>query len=118
MIHRQEKTLRKHIHLKELAHLAHEVLLSRDIFDPLAMVCTRRRPQRHLVELASQVHKRDQETAFPPPSDLAGRIGGYGYAWRSPLGLEQLWRGREETTGSIQVSSIAMRSSSSGIGCE
>ena len=53
MVHRLEKAFGEHVHLEELAPLAHEVLLARDVFDPLAVVCVRCRPERHLVEFPS-----------------------------------------------------------------
>jgi hypothetical protein len=49
----------EYVHLKELAPFAHEVLLAGDLFEPLAVVCVRCRPERHLVEFPSQVHKRE-----------------------------------------------------------
>jgi len=63
-VHVLEEAFREYVHLEELAPLAHDILLARDIFDPLAMVCVRCRPEGHLVELASQVHKCDRETGF------------------------------------------------------
>jgi hypothetical protein len=60
--HRLENPFREHA--RELAPLANEVLLLRDIFGPLTVVRIRRRPERRLVELASEVHERDREARF------------------------------------------------------
>ena len=63
-VHGLEKALREHIHLKELAPLPHQVLLPRNILDPFAVVRMCCRPERHLVELPSQVHECDREACF------------------------------------------------------
>jgi hypothetical protein len=39
-------------------------MLPRHIFYPLAVVRKRRYPERHLVELASEVYERDREACF------------------------------------------------------
>ena len=61
-VHRLEKAFRKHVHLEELAPLPYQVLLPRNILNPVVRMS--RRPQRHLVKLASEVHKCDRETCF------------------------------------------------------
>ena len=61
-IHRLEEALRQLIHLEEVAPIAHEILLACDTFNPFAVVRVRRRPKRHLVKLASQVHERYGKT--------------------------------------------------------
>lgn len=62
VIRRLEKALRELVHLEELAPIAHEILLTGDALNPLAVVRVRCRPERHLVILASQVHERYRET--------------------------------------------------------
>jgi hypothetical protein len=90
--------------IKELAPLAHEVLLACDLFDPLAVVCVRCRPERHLVEFPSQVHKRDREAL--PHLEFDREEGGYGCA-RSTVRVRvvALWaRGDDGTHASFVCS--------------
>src|SRR5258708_7546057 len=65
VVHRLEKALQELIHLEKLAPIAHEILLASDALNPLAVVRVRRCPERHLVELASQMHKRYRKTRLP-----------------------------------------------------
>src|SRR5258707_13830976 len=74
-IHGLEKAFGEHVHLEKLAPLAHEILLARDVFDPFAMIYVCCRPEGHLVELASQVHKRDRETGFASTLELDWEYG-------------------------------------------
>jgi len=64
VIHCLEETFRECVHLEEMAPITHEILLVGDVFNPLAVVRVRCRPKRHLVGLASQVHKRYRETGL------------------------------------------------------
>jgi hypothetical protein len=60
-----------------------------------------------------------EKPVLPPlPSNLTGKIGRYGWALRSPFGLDLLRRGRD-TMGRMPVSYVAMMcGSSSGISYE
>ena len=62
LIRRLEETLREFIHLEEQAPFTHEILLACDVLNPLAVVRVRGRPERHLVEPASQIRKRYRKT--------------------------------------------------------
>ncbi len=64
VIHCLEETFRERVHLEEMAPITHEILLVGDVFNPLAVVRVRCRPKRHLVGLASQVHKRYRKTGL------------------------------------------------------
>ena len=110
-VHRLEKALRKHIQLEEQTPLPHQVLLPRNILNPLAVVRMHRRPQRRLVELACEVHNCNREACFAAAAtfdfdwEVAGTVvrGGRRSGW-SCCGA---------TMGRMSVSSVVMMSSSS-----
>ena len=80
MIHRLEKAFGEHLRLEELAPFTHEVLLARDVLDPLAVIRVCCCPECHVVILTSQVDKRDPKSSLARALQLDRE---HGWVWLS-----------------------------------
>ena len=112
-VHRLEKALRKHIHLEEQTPLPHQVLLPRNILNPLAVVRIRRCPQRRLVELASEVHNCNREACFAVAATFDFDWEDWWVRLCVVIAVRVGAVAEGATMGRMSVSSVVMMSSSS-----